>query len=289
VSDLTEPPVAADEQTRIDLSKRTSRARRNARSAHTAAQVIEDFQHIASTAGEQAGRRQGRIFGVLGLVVAIVVSFLAGGLAVDNAAQLAAFRTQQDQRQTQIDDTLAKLADQNEILAARGQAPVEVPPPSADPTEAIAALVLSRVIAQLPPVPTADEVASAITPAVTANVLGPSQQQLTRAIADYYRAGGPAEAAIAAAVRREYAANPPRDGRDGENGQSPPCLSEPAQCRGADSTVPGPDGPMGPIGPAGPTCPDGTHLEEVTFGTLGATGLACVYDEPEEPVDEQGG
>jgi hypothetical protein len=283
VSDMTEPPGGPDEQTRVDLAKHTSRARRASRSARTAAQVIEDVQHIATIAGEQAGKRQGRIFGVVGLLVAIVVSFLAGGLAVDNAAQLAAFRTQQDQRQTQIDDTLAKLADQNELLASRGQEPVAVPPPSADPTEAIAALVLSRVIAQLPAppaVPTADEVAAAITPAVTANVLGPSQQQLTRMAADYYRSGGPAEAAIEAAVRRVIAENPPRDGRDGE---SPQCLSEPAQCRGKDgengqdSTVRGPEGP---VGPPGPTCEPGTHIEEVTLTLEMKTARICVVDDP---------
>lgn len=283
MSDTTDPPDVGD-PTFLDVKEGFDEART---AAVANQQIVDDFprhmRRIATQAGEQAGKRQGRIFGVAGLLVAIVVSFLAGGLAFDNRAELAAYRTQQDQRQSQIDDALAKLADQNEILASRGQAPVDVPPPSADPTEAIAALVLSRVIAQLPAppaVPTADEVADAITPAVTANILGPSQQQLTRMAADYYRSGGPAEAAIEAAVRRVVAENPPRDGRDG---QSPPCLSEPAQCRGKDgtngqdSTVPGPEGP---VGPPGPNCEPGTHLEEVTLTLEMKTARICVVDDP---------
>lgn len=284
MSDTTDPRDPPDELTLGDVREGFDEARS---AAEINQSIVDDFprhmRRIATTAGEQAGKRQGRIFGVAGLIVAVVVSFLAGGLAVDNRAQLALYQQQQDQRQTQVDDALGKLADQNKILTSRGQAPVEAPPPSADPTEAIAALVLSRVIAQLPPVPTADQVANAITPAVTTNVLGPSQRQLARMAADYYRAGGPVEAAIDAAVRRAYAADPPRDGIDGINGQSPPCLSEPAQCRGKDgtngqdSTVPGPEGPMGP---AGPNCEPGTHIEEVTFTLEMKTARICVVDDP---------
>lgn len=275
MSDTTDPP-ATDADT-IDLGGPPRR--RAARAA--ARQVIADFEQIATQAGEQAGRRQGRIFGVIGLIAALVVSFLAGGLAVDNRAELAAFRQQQDQRQLQIDDALAKLREQNEILIARGQAPVKEPAAeSTDPMEAIAALVLSRVIAQLPPppaVPTADEIAAAITPAVTANVWGPSQQQLTRMTADYYRSGGPGEAAIEAAVRRVYAANPPRDG------ESPPCLSEPQQCRGEPGAAgaPGEQGPQGPAGPAGPVCEPGTHVEDVMLLPHMKKLRVCVVDDPD--------
>lgn len=289
MSDTPEPP-APGEPTFLDVKVGFDEAKAAAAANQ---RIVDEFprqmSRLATRAGERAGKRQGRIFGVAGLIVCVVVSFLAGGLAVDNRADLAMYRQQQDQRQIQVDDALTKLADQNEILQSRGQSPVEAPPPSADPAEAIAALVLSRVIAQLPPppaVPTAEEVAGAIGPAVTANVLGPSQQQLTRMVADYFRAGGPGEAAIDAAVRRRLAENPPRDGRDGTNGvngQSPPCLAEASQCRGKDgedgkdSTVPG---PAGPVGPPGPTCEPGTHLETVTFTLPMRTARICVVDEP---------
>lgn len=77
---------------------------------------------------------------------------------------------------------------------------------------------------------------------------------------------------------------PGTPGEDGADGMSPPCLSEPGQCRGApgkdgqdgqdgvdgaDSTVPG------PAGPPGPTCPEGTALQPVTFAS-GEEGLGCV-------------
>lgn len=265
--------------TLTDVKASFAAARTNAAATE---QIVAEFPRqmtrIAERAGKRAGRREGRIFGVIGIVVAIVVSFLAGGLSVDNRAELALLRDSAAQRQAQTDATLSLLADQNEVLELRGQAPVAAPT-TGDPAAAIAALVLSRVIAQLPPVPTADQVAAVIGPAVGTSPTGPSPQQLTAAVADYFSTG-PSQAAIDAAVARAYAADPPADGRDG---MTPPCLAELNQCRGekgekgdpgADSTVPG---PAGATGPPGPTCPDGTSLQEVQFGALGPTGLACVF------------
>lgn len=79
------------------------------------------------------------------------------------------------------------------------------------------------------------------------------------------------------------------NGVDGVDGQSPPCLSEPAQCRGADGRngvdgvdgAPGRDGrdgvngTNGTNGAPGPTCPDGTTLQPVMFAS-GQEGLGCV-------------
>lgn len=252
--------------------------------AGAAEQIVAEFPRqmtrIAERAGKRAGQREGRIFGVIGIVVAIVVSFLAGGLSVDNRAELALLRDAAQQRQEQTDATLARLADQNKVLEMRGQAPVP-PPATDDPADALAALVLSRVVAQLPPAPTADQVAALIVASGDVSGLGPSSQQLSALAADYF-GSGPGQAAIDAAVARAYAADPPADGRDG---MSPPCLAEPNQCRGADgqpgadSNVPGPEGPEGPTGPAGtaPQCPDGTALQEVQYGVTGPSGLACVF------------
>jgi len=63
-----------------------------------------------------------------------------------------------------------------------------------------------------------------------------------------------------------------RDGRDGVDGQTPPCMSEPDQCRGER-------GPAGPQGEPGPACPDGyepTRAVIVTPGSGAQEGIACV-------------
>jgi len=63
----------------------------------------------------------------------------------------------------------------------------------------------------------------------------------------------PSDARLTGLIRTVLAENPPKDGKDGE---SPPCLSEPRQCRGDDG-VPGAAGAEGPTGPAGASCPEG--------------------------------
>lgn len=274
------PPVSSPTFVDVKASFADMRAH-GAASEQIVAEFPRQMRRIAQDAGKRAAQREGRIFGVIGIVVAIVVSFLAGGLSVDNRAELALLRDAQVQRQAQTDATLARLDDQNEVLELRGQAPVPAPATD-DPADALAALVLSRVVAQLPPTPTAEQVAALIVASGDVSGQGPSAQQLSALAADYFGTG-PGQAAIEAAVARVYAANPPAAGKDGV---SPPCLAEPNQCRGADgqpgapgadSTVPGPTGETGATGPPGPTCPDGTALQEVQFGALGPSGLACVF------------
>ncbi|MFC5992962.1 hypothetical protein ACFQE5_01905 [Pseudonocardia hispaniensis] len=88
-------------------------------------------------------------------------------------------------------------------------------------------------------------------------------------------------------------------GPRGEPGVSPPCLSEPMQCRGepgprgqagADGAAgkdgpPGPAGPQGPPGPAGPVCPPGEEQAQVTYQD-GQTGTACVKSPPPAEPNE---
>lgn len=57
-----------------------------------------------------------------------------------------------------------------------------------------------------------------------------------------------------------------RDGNNGADGQTPPCMSEPAQCQGAD----------GKEGPPGPTCPDGYTAQSRRQAT--ETWWVCVAD-----------
>lgn len=147
--------------------------------------------------------RRTRILIVWGLVAGMVLAFLTALAAValareaqtnSEAAVVVATATQK-----QVDAALAKLNEANDELMARGQAPVPAPR-EAEPAEAIAAAVLAQVLAQLPPVPTADEVAQRIVPAVTANVLGPTRAELAEQVAAYLQA------------------NPPPPGVDGEDG-----------------------------------------------------------------------
>ena len=74
----------------------------------------------------------------------------------------------------------------------------------------------------------------------------------------------PTQAQIDAAVARAIAANPPRDGVDG---QSPPCLSTPDMCEGADGED-GADGEPGRSVTAGPQpvrLDDGTCVWRVEY------------------------
>lgn len=103
-------------------------------------------------------------------------------------------------------------------------------------------------------------------------------------------------------------------GDPGANGTSPPCLSTPAQCQGANGTdgqpgaagqpgqagAPGAKGDKGDKGdtgaqgPPGPTCPDGYTLTPVTVvGADGTThqGVVCVANSstPASPANARKG
>lgn len=235
--------------------------------AATKDQILDEFPRQMRRIATQAGNRQARIIGAVTVVVCMAASLVTSVVSLSTAQSA---RAQAAAAQQQVDTALTKLGEANRQLEARGQAPV-LAPPQPDPTGAIAAAVLAQVLAQLPPAPTADQVADRLAAAVLADVLGEIRPEVARQTAAY------------------LAANPPPQGPPGE---SPPCLAEPTECRGekgdpgADSTVPGPEGPEGPQGPRGepgPVCPEGTHLEPVTFGPpgLGKEGVGCVTDDDE--------
>lgn len=234
-------------------------------------QLPDRVREIADQAGAAAGSKVARRIGLVGAVLALLAS---GALSV------AAYSQAQSTDRT-VEAALSRLDQANSTLESRGQ-PTVPAPPSPDPTDAIAAAVLAQVLASLPASPTSGEVASQLQAAVTGNVLGPSLDALTRQVAFYYQQNPPrpgpppTEAQIRAAVEAVYAADPPADGRDGVDGQPPPCLSEPAQCRGADSTVPGPSGPQGQPGPA---CPDGYSLRMYSVVTTDGAKSAALCEE----------
>lgn len=215
-------------------------------------------QGIARTEAARVARRIGLIGAVLAALLSVAIAVAAYSTAT--GAARTATTTQQ---------ALERLDQANDTLTARGQVPVPAPERTDDPTETISAAVLAQVLAALPPSPTADEVATRIQSAVVAQVLGPSMDELTRQVAAYLEANppepgpAPTEQQILAAVERVYAENPPRDGVDGVDGQSPPCLNTPTRCQGADGTdgADGIDGQDGVDGRSILTGPEPVRLD----------------------------
>lgn len=240
---------------------------------------------IRSVARHEADKR-GRIGVLLAALLALAISLVATPYAVaaradaDTAASAAAVSAGQASQARQ------QLAQANATLTGRGQTPVATPPASAPASDTISAAVLAKVLAQLPATPTADEVAAKLQAAVTANVVGPTIKQLSEQAGAYLSLltpPGPTQAQIDAAVSAEYAANPPKDGKDGSAGAAGRSITAvattgghlvvsfsdgttqdagalpagPAGAAGADSTVPGPAGPAGPAGQTGADGHDG--------------------------------
>lgn len=240
--------------TLLDVRAAQAQAREQSAAAET---IVAEFPKQMRRIARDAGARQGRLWGIITLALALLISFLAGGLAVNTklatSADISAIRVAEQQRQQQVDNALDKLNQANKVLESRGQPPIPTPP-AGDPNDAITAAVTARVIAQLPPAPTAQQVADAIAPAVTASVVGPSQAELAGLVAAYYQAHPPqpgpppSEAAIRAAVDASLAANPPASGAPGPPGpKGDPCSPSDPACVGPQ----GPAGPAGPMGAAG--------------------------------------
>lgn len=207
-------------------------------------------EKTATEAAQRASRRYGLVGALFAALIAVGVAVLSLSVAQAAAGEAGEARALSSSAQQTVNDALAKLEAANEQLEARGQEPVQAPPDPA-PAEAIQAAVLAQVLAQLPPAPTAEQVAAVVQPAVAAQVVGPSREQIARLVADYF-AQNPTAAQIQAAVDNFLARNPPERGPKGDKGDSPPCLSEPAQCRGQDGTngSAGQDGQDGQRGPA---------------------------------------
>lgn len=201
---------------------------------------------VARVEAERVARRIGAIGAVLAVLASVAIAVAAYSTAT--SAQTAAAGAQRT-----VDTALEQLAQANDTLQQRGQAPVPTPEQAADPSEAITAAVLAQVLASLPPQPSVEQVADGLRGAVISALTGTTLQAVTAEAERYFQLNPPRISAseLQAAVDRAIAANPPRDGIDGE---SPPCLSTPAQCQGADGTdgADGVDGEPGRSVTAGP-------------------------------------
>jgi hypothetical protein len=245
-----------------------------------------EHEHVGRIA-TRAARKESRRYGLWGVLFAALVSLAVSLVAVSVAAKASttaeqATESAQAARHT-IDDALAELAAANKQLQERGQAPVQVAP-NPDPSDAIQAAVLAKVLAQLPATPTAQQVAAVLQPAVAAQVTGPSRDTLAQLVSSYF-ADNPTTPQIQAAVDSFLTQHPPKDGNDGrdgdkgEKGDSPPCLEEASQCRGqngTDSTVAGPPGP--PVNSwtwPDPVVPAVTHTCTRSGGDDSAANYTC--------------
>lgn len=225
-------------------------------------QLPRSVERIATRAATSTARRIGAIGVIFAALVALAMSLTSLSLASSARESSAAAQLAAETAQQQVAAAMVKLDEANRTLTARGQAPVPSPRPP-DPTSAIAAAVLAQVLAQLPPTPTAEQVAERLQATVTANVLGPTTDQLARLVAGYFATNPPkpgpppTQQQIQAAVDRAYAQNPPKNGTDGAPGPI------------------GAPGPPGKDGAPGPACPPGTRLTAVRFAG-GESGQGCV-------------
>lgn len=165
---------------------------------------------------------------ILGCALSIAISTLALGQVRQNTLDL---RTNERLAQQAYDAAQGA----NSQLAARGQTPVPVPPPSAeDPTATIVAASAARVLAAIPPTPTAQQVASQLAADQALNPPAPAPAAVIAIVADYL-ATHPAPPGPSG-----------EPGKPGENGQP---------------GINGRDGETGPTGPAGPPGPPPTAEE----------------------------
>jgi hypothetical protein len=165
------------------------------------------------------------VISVLGSAFSIAISTFALGQTHQTAADV---RTNERLAQQAYDAAQAA----NGQLAARGQAQVPVPPPTADdPSATIVAASAARVLASLPKTPTAQQVAQQLAADQALNPPAPAPSAVIAIVADYLKAH-PAPAG--------------QPGVNGENGQD-----------GADGQD-GKDGDTGPQGPEGKPGPPPT-------------------------------
>jgi hypothetical protein len=154
------------------------------------------------------------IISVLGSAFSIGISTLALGQAHQTAADVAA----NERLARQAYDT-AQAA--NGQLSARGQAQVPVPPPSSDdPTGTIVAASAARVLAALPPTPTAQQVAQQLAADQALNPPAPAPAAVIRVVADYL-AQHPAPAGPTG-----ERGQPGTNGENGKNGDTGPAGPE---------------------------------------------------------------
>lgn len=202
------------------------------------AELADQRAELGTATVRRVVERQARWLGLGAVALSLVFSVATAVWTWQNSSQLAAAEVLRVQSEQETDAALDSLSAANRALSARGQPPVPTPNPD-DPADTIAAAVTARVLTQLPPTPTAQQVAAVLGPTSLAMppVTGPTQSDLAARVADYFRANesalqgpkgddgeegprgpGPTAEQIQAAVNAAYAANPPPPGRDGQNG-----------------------------------------------------------------------
>lgn len=214
------------------------------------------------TTREMVRRQVGR-YALVGIVLSILASLAAGLIALNAITRVSsaeALRQQQDQQTTAA---LASLQEANRTLTARGQAPVAVN--AADPTDVIASAVKARVIAALPPSPSAAQVASVLTPAIAANVTGPPASVMSAQLADYFKANPPA---------------PGKPGTPGQPGRAPTAAEIEGAVLAQSGVLRGPQGEMGVQGMPGVAGQPGSPGIDGLPGLDGQPGAPGVDGKP---------
>lgn len=238
----------------------------------------------------EATNRRARVWFPIVLLAAIGASTLtAVGMYFYFGPQIDQLRVQQTATATvaaEVERVAQEAADQARLanieLANRGQAAVPVPVVGeATDADVLVSAATARVLASLPegrPV-TAGAIAAAVADYMTRNPVtpvSPTAGQIADSVAAYLIANPPPAGAPGAAGARGEIGEQGKQGERGEQGEmgatgepGPPPTAEEIR-EALDSYL-----AENPI----PPCPPGTVLQEVTFGTLGPDGLACVFVE----------
>lgn len=261
---------------------------------HDGLQGLRESVNAASVVPRQAVReareetdRRARWFWLPLVVVAAVgaSALTAMFMYFVLAPQIDTIRVQQTATVTaaqEVERIAREAADQaafaNDVLAERGQATVPVPAVGqAQDADVLVAAATARVLASLPdaqPV-TAGAIAQAVADYMTRNPLTPASPtagQIADAVAAYLIVNPPPAGAPGATGATGATGERGEQGEMGLPGEAgPPPTAE--EIRAAlDSYLT--DNPI-------PPCPAGTALQQVQFGALGPSGLACVFTDNE--------
>lgn len=152
------------------------------------------------------------VVAVFGAAISIGVSALALGQSnrVRDASEVQAQQLQSNQELARKAYEAAQAA--NGQLTARGQTPVPVPPPNPDdPTGTIVAASAARVLAQLPPAPTAEQVAQRLASDQLLNPPSMPIAQVSAVVASYLKDNPPPKG---------DPGTPGENGEPGKNGEN---------------------------------------------------------------------
>lgn len=205
----------------------------------------DDLGHRIDT--KPSKREVIRIAAIVALVGALLGSALSIGVSVLALGEVA----RQESRTTALGSDVAnskELAEKayqaaqaaNSQLTARGQTPVPVPPPSEDdPTSTIVAASAARVLAQLPAVPSAEQVAQRLAADQLLNPPAVPVAQVSAVVASYLQQNPPPPGPTG---QRGAPGENGQNGADGKDGRdAPPPTDEQIQAAFVDYVKANPD------------------------------------------------